>query len=253
MGGTLATGTSIYMASAGVPAADGAGLSSIKSFSQLLTDIAALPLTGGTLTGNLLFSADNTYTIGATGATRPSAVHVGTGGVISAGVGTFSGVLTPSGGVTFPVSTWFTSSDTTQRLYFVNGSWTTYKSAGSASFTHIFQDGDGISRVLFGNVDGVSSYQHGFTAYDASNTKDVRLKHNGTHGVLSTSSGALVLTGATSVSSTVPISSGVYTFATVPTASSYSGAAIRISDRSQKWAYSDGTEWRFFVDGAVIS
>ena len=84
MGGQLATGSSIYMASAGVPAADSAGLSSIKSFSQLLTSIAAMPLAGGTFTGNVLFT-DNTYTIGAAGATRPSAVHVGTGGVTSAG------------------------------------------------------------------------------------------------------------------------------------------------------------------------
>ncbi len=84
MGGQLATGSSIFMESAGVPAADGAGLSSIKSFSQLLTAISAMPLAGGTFTGNVLFT-DNTYTIGAAGATRPSAVHVGTGGVTSAG------------------------------------------------------------------------------------------------------------------------------------------------------------------------
>jgi hypothetical protein len=37
-----------------------------------------LALSGGTLTGNLLFSADNTYTIGASGATRPSTIYAGT-------------------------------------------------------------------------------------------------------------------------------------------------------------------------------
>jgi hypothetical protein len=46
---------------------------------------------------------------------------------------------------------------------------------------------------------------------------------------------------------------GVYTFATVPSASSNTGKFLRISDRSQKHAYSDGTNWRFFGDDAVIS
>lgn len=35
-----------------------------------------LPLTGGTLTGNLLFSPDTTYNIGASGATRPAYIYV---------------------------------------------------------------------------------------------------------------------------------------------------------------------------------
>ena len=39
---------------------------------------AFLPLAGGTLTGALLFSPDNTYAIGASGATRPSIVYAGT-------------------------------------------------------------------------------------------------------------------------------------------------------------------------------
>jgi len=46
---------------------------------------------------------------------------------------------------------------------------------------------------------------------------------------------------------------GVYTFATVPSASSNTGKFLRISDRAQKHAYSDGTNWRFFGDDAVIS
>lgn len=50
-----------------------------------------------------------------------------------------------------------------------------------------------------------------------------------------------------------PVRPGVYAYADVPTASSFTGHAITISDRSYKWAYSDGTDWRFFVDGAVIS
>jgi len=42
------------------------------------TPAAALPLTGGTLTGDLLFSLDNTHDIGASGATRPRTIYVGT-------------------------------------------------------------------------------------------------------------------------------------------------------------------------------
>lgn len=37
-----------------------------------------LPLAGGTMTGNVLFSADNTFDIGASGATRPRTLYVGT-------------------------------------------------------------------------------------------------------------------------------------------------------------------------------
>src|ERR1035437_5009026 len=37
-----------------------------------------LPLAGGTLTGDLLFSTDNSHDIGAVGATRPRTVYVGT-------------------------------------------------------------------------------------------------------------------------------------------------------------------------------
>ena len=46
---------------------------------------------------------------------------------------------------------------------------------------------------------------------------------------------------------------GPYTFATVPSASSNAGAAIRITDRGQKQAYSDGTDWRFVATDAIIA
>lgn len=44
--------------------------------------LAFLPLAGGTLTGNLLFSTDNAHDIGASGATRPRHVYVGTDVVV---------------------------------------------------------------------------------------------------------------------------------------------------------------------------
>jgi len=51
---------------------------------------AKLPLAGGTLTGNLIFSTDNTLDIGATGATRPRTLFAGTS-VVSP---LFTGALT---------------------------------------------------------------------------------------------------------------------------------------------------------------
>jgi hypothetical protein len=45
---------------------------------QVQADTRYLQLAGGTLTGNLLFSADNTRDIGASGATRPRTLYLGT-------------------------------------------------------------------------------------------------------------------------------------------------------------------------------
>jgi len=61
----------------------------------------ALNRTGGTMTGTLLFSTDNTLDIGAAGATRPRRIYIGTevvsplftGGAFSGTTGTFSGAL----------------------------------------------------------------------------------------------------------------------------------------------------------------
>jgi len=61
----------------------------------------ALNRTGGTMTGALLFSTDNTLDIGASGATRPRRIYIGTevvsplftGGAFSGTTGTFSGAL----------------------------------------------------------------------------------------------------------------------------------------------------------------
>lgn len=50
-----------------------------------------------------------------------------------------------------------------------------------------------------------------------------------------------------------PVSLGVYTFGTVPAAGANTGATIRISDRAQRQAYSDGTNWRFVADDVIIA
>lgn len=69
----------------------------------------ALNRTGGTMTGNLIFSPDGTYNLGASGATRPNNVYVKTGifgatltltGDLQGTTGTFSGAVT-AGGLTF--------------------------------------------------------------------------------------------------------------------------------------------------------
>ena len=49
------------------------------------------------------------------------------------------------------------------------------------------------------------------------------------------------------------VSPGPSTFATLPSASANSGAQLRITDRSQKVAYSDGSNWRFISNDAVVS
>lgn len=62
-----------------------------------------LPLAGGTLTGNLLFSADNTKDIGASGATRPRTGYFGTSLIsplLIGGTGTTSSLtLQPTSGI----------------------------------------------------------------------------------------------------------------------------------------------------------
>lgn len=65
-------------ASAGYIGATGAGDYGHRSFANVLSDIGALPLAGGTLTGSLLFT-DDTYDIGASGATRPRNIFLSGG------------------------------------------------------------------------------------------------------------------------------------------------------------------------------
>lgn len=48
------------------------------------------------------------------------------------------------------------------------------------------------------------------------------------------------------------VSLGAYTFGTLPSASANSGKSLRITDRGQKQAYSDGTNWLFVHDNSVV-
>lgn len=82
-GNTITTGTgTLTLGSATLNAGAGGTLGS-----NAFNSIAYLPLTGGTLTGGLLFSADNTIDIGATGATRPRTGYYGTSVVSPLGIG----------------------------------------------------------------------------------------------------------------------------------------------------------------------
>lgn len=77
------------------------------------------------------------------------------------------------------------------------------------------------------------------------NAADVVLAPAGTEKVRVAANGLVTNVG--------PVRMGVYTFATVPSASTFSGGMIRISDRAQRTAYSDGTNWRFTADDVIIS
>jgi len=95
--------------------------------------------------------------------------------------------------------------------------------------------------VQFVNGNGGYDWKTG-TGYAAPGSQTTRMTLS--------NSGALT---SVSVSASTSMQTGVYTFATVPSASANAGRFIRISDRGQKHAYSDGTNWRFFGDDAIIS
>jgi hypothetical protein len=61
------------------------------------------------------------------------------------------------------------------------------------------------------------------------------------------------LSGDGSITASGPVRVGPYTFATVPSASANPGATIRITDRSQRLATSDGTAWNWAGTTTAIS
>lgn len=60
-------------------------------------------------------------------------------------------------------------------------------------------------------------------------------------------------TTGTLVTATAILRPAAYTFATVPSASANARSTISITDRSNRQAYSDGTNWRFVADDVIIS
>lgn len=58
---------------------------------------------------------------------------------------------------------------------------------------------------------------------------------------------------AKAASFTGPLYLAPITFGTLPSASAQTGARYRITDRSQRECYSDGTNWRFAADDAIVT
>jgi hypothetical protein len=88
-------------------------------------------------------------------------------------------------------------------------------------------------------------------SFTVSNTSDGRFS-----AMAMANSGAVTITKTLSVTgavSTGMLSVGVYTYATVPSASANTGATIRISDRSHRLATSDGTNWNWAGTTTAIS
>jgi hypothetical protein len=44
-----------------------------------------------------------------------------------------------------------------------------------------------------------------------------------------------------------------YTFETLPSPATFVGCHIRIANRNNRPAYSDGTNWRFYKDDAIVT
>jgi len=111
---------------------------------------------------------------------------------------------------------------TNNRNTVLSGLWTVYASNGA------FQTAGQYPIVWTGQSVGLYP-----------NSSGVLETNNGTAGALATH--------------TAILRPAPYTFATVPTASSHTGSTIRITDRAQRQAYSDGASWRFVADDAIIS
>ena len=118
----------------------------------------------------------------------------------------------------------------------------------------------GVNRLTFDwannivSLDAMMKLSWSATSGDSNAVRDVGLVRSAT-GVLKVHNGGSGDGSLTALNVTASglVCCGVYTFATVPIASANTGKFLRISDRAQKHAYSDGTDWRFFGDDAIIS
>lgn len=75
------------------------GWSQWYATTEAVTSGLFLAKTGGTLTGSLLFSADNTHDIGASGATRPRTLYLGTAAIIGGTVASAGAVRLANAGL----------------------------------------------------------------------------------------------------------------------------------------------------------
>jgi len=168
------------------------------------SDVGALSTGGGTLTGNLLFSTDNTLDIGATAATRPRSLYLGTGLKIqSTSNQIVTGASTNLTTLTFPAS----SGAVTVTMPNVNG---------TVALTSSTLGGYGITDALnvSGATTGATSQAQVFTngviaptiSGSASAVAAVTLQGN-----TATASGTNIVGGAVNINATPGTGTGVST------------------------------------------
>ncbi len=203
---------------------------------------AKLALAGGTMTGDLKF-VDASYDIGKSGATRPR------DGFFSRNV-SIGGTLGVTGATTVVDMTTSGSIMLGGNITINNGAYNyQYLATGKAIF--LFNSSGNYGKIQ-NDSGGKFSLAWAASGGTGLGTPVVTWVDTGRCGINNASpSVALDVTGA--INATGLMCCGVYTFATVPIASSNTGKFLRISDRTQKHAYSDGTNWRFFGDDAIIS
>jgi len=186
----------------------------------------------------------DTLTVTSTGITVDASNNVSGVGTISSGTVTTSGnlvagglTINPTNGASTLLQTFAIVIHTSNMLTLRHGN-NDYVSVrpNSASGTY--------TPAGYGAI-GFANTSNALGAYIVPTAAGTLAMRTAAHGDANLTAGAITASGL--------MCAGVYTFATVPSASSNSGKFLRISDRSQKHAYSDGTNWRFFGDDAIIS
>jgi hypothetical protein len=229
----------------------------------------ALNRTGGTMTGHLLFSADNTKDIGATGATRPRRGYFGTeliaplftGGAFSGTTGTFTGdvqaanlVLT-AGGITGVTA--FTASGTITGNLF-SGSGASLTSIPESAIT----DGSLLARVggtetitgawTFSNAGTAITVSAGASSFQGVSGTTANFSSTVTGGTFSGSGASLTSIPETAITDGAVLArvggnetiSGTWTFSnTITMGSTALASGVGFS------AESLGGDWREFVSG----
>lgn len=228
----------------------------------------ALNRTGGTMTGALLFSTDNTLDIGAAGATRPRRVYIGTevvsplftGGAFSGTTGTFSGAVS---GASLALTGAITGvTDLTASGTVTGGTF----SGSGASLTSIpetaITDGAALARVggtetitgawTFSNAGTAITVSTGASSFQAVSGTTANFSSTVTGGTFSGSGASLTSIPETAITdgsvlarvgSTETVS-GAWTFSTVPT------IAGRNSTPLVEMTHSTfGGDWREYVSG----
>lgn len=171
-----------------------------------------LPLAGGTMTGNLLFT-DNTFDIGASGATRPRTGYYGTS--------VFSPVFyggTAVGSTLDLISTSGVGSTSAVRIKVGNNGGTTavtFANSGAADF--------GSNAVTIGgNLNGFNGLFTGAVRTGAAST----LSHNGRNIFTATSDGFETLTSSSTSANTAVLSVGALRTGYVAKTANYTATAF---------------------------